>query len=156
MIKIVDMEAKQADLVSSFLCRSIRELCFLDHKNDADVIEKWISNKSPEHILKWLESSGTYLFLATLNDVPVGVSSFGANGEIFLNYVSPDYRFQGISKKLLDAMEDCLEQLGIESANLYSTATALRFYKAAGWIEQGVPDVVFGITGYPMVKTISS
>ncbi len=143
------------ELVSKLLCRSISELCILDHQNDPTIIAKWTSNKTPSHILKWLESSETYLIVALLNDdIPAGVGAFGTNGEVFLNFVSPDYRFKGISKALLKTMEHRLKQLGIENGSLYSTATALDFYRDAGWIEHGTPDVEFGVIGYPMMKKI--
>ena len=54
-------------------------------------------------------------------------------GMITLNYVSPDARFQGVSKALLAALERTAAELGLKQCRLESTKTARRFYEAAGY-----------------------
>jgi len=78
------------------------------------------------------------------------------NGEIRLNYVSPDFRFQGVSKKLVKAMERHAQSMGICEVRLFSTQLASRMYSAMGY--QAVADNAgrFGtLPGLVMVKTLA-
>ena len=78
-----------------------------------------------------------------------------SKGEITLNYVSPDARFRGISKALLQALELRAKQLGIPRLKLQSTATATRFYSALGYTASGPATKAFGVTmGLPMEKRL--
>jgi len=54
-------------------------------------------------------------------------------GEILLNYVHPEMRFQGVSKNMLNAMEADAFRLGLRSCTLESTRTAKSFYEAHGY-----------------------
>lgn len=54
-------------------------------------------------------------------------------GEILLNYVSPDTRFGGISKAMLDHMEAEAKAKGLACCTLESTKTAVRFYWSCGY-----------------------
>lgn len=77
-------------------------------------------------------------------------------GKITLNYVSPDARFRGVSRGMLGVLEARAAAKGNTRCVLISTATARRFYKANGYVEDGPPVGVFGITsGYPMAKLLS-
>ena len=65
-------------------------------------------------------------------------------GEITLNYVSPDVRFRGVSRALLGALEARAVQRGNVRCTLTSTETARRFYHANGYVEDGPPVGAFG------------
>jgi len=54
-------------------------------------------------------------------------------GQILLNYVSPDARFRGVSQALLAHMEDEMRRRGVSQCRLESTQTARAFYAAAGY-----------------------
>jgi GNAT superfamily N-acetyltransferase len=78
-------------------------------------------------------------------------------GEITLNYVSPDARFRGISRALLQALEQRAAERGNAEVRLLSTDTARRFYLAAGYAEEGPPSGKFGTSGsHPMSKRLSA
>jgi len=55
------------------------------------------------------------------------------NGVILLNYVSPDYRFKGLSKAMLNHMEEYAKNISILMCTLQSTYTAKDFYISAGY-----------------------
>ncbi len=55
------------------------------------------------------------------------------NGVILLNYVSPDYRFKGVSKAMLNHMEEFAKNIGILMCTLQSTYTYKDFYNSAGY-----------------------
>ena len=88
-----------------------------------------------------------------------GVLSVGAvtdAGEITLNYVSPDARFAGVSRAMLRALEARALERGNSLCRLTSTTTARRFYHAAGYTEDGLPQGTFGTVGsYPLSKTLA-
>jgi GNAT superfamily N-acetyltransferase len=68
---------------------------------------------------------------------------------------SPDARFRGISRALLGALETRAAERGNKRCTLNSTLTARRFYRAAGYTEDGPPDGKFGARGgYPMSKPL--
>jgi GNAT superfamily N-acetyltransferase len=69
--------------------------------------------------------------------------------------VAPDARFRGVSRALLKALEARAVERGNERCALTSTETAYRFYRSAGYVDDGVPTGKFGTSsGYPMSKRI--
>ena len=84
----------------------------------------------------------------------LGVGAVTCSGEITLNYVLPDARFQGISKALLQQLEAKALELGNGMCSLTSTETARRFYLSAGYKERGLPTV--GVrSGYRMTRQLA-
>ena len=152
MLSIREAEESDAEACSQVLCTSIRELCAADHHGDADLIARWAANKTPERIARWIADPHVTLFLADHDGVPAGVGGVSENGEILLNYVTPIYRFCGVSRAVLAHMEQTLRERGVRKARLTSTETAHHFYRNAGWADVGAPEMVLGIRGYPMEK----
>jgi len=78
-------------------------------------------------------------------------------GEILHNYVSPDARFRGVSRALLAALESRAAERGARQCRLESTETAHRFYRAAGYADDGPPIGKFGVaSGYRMTKALAA
>ena len=134
--------------------RSITELCIADHGNDAAVLQRWLSNKTPEIFRSWIRPANS-LRVAVENGKILAVGCVTSNGQITLNYVSPDARFRGVSTALLVDLEGRATEQGNEMCRLESTETARRFYLARGYAEEGPAGRKFGtISGYPMSKRI--
>ena len=121
-------DAAEACLV---IRRSITELGALDHRGDPRRLADWLSNKTVENVRRWISESR--FFVAEQEGRLLGVSAMTDTGMITLNYVSPDARFRGVSKRLMRCMEDDARALGLEACELESTQTALRFYQALGY-----------------------
>ncbi|WP_342760665.1 GNAT family N-acetyltransferase [Bradyrhizobium sp. CSA207] len=137
------------------MCRSIAELCTSDHKGDPAILERWLGNKTPDVFRAWIRQSDNNLLVAIDCERVVGVGSVTDQGQITLNYVSPDARFRGVSKTLLAALECRAASRGCLFCTLNSTETARRFYLAQGYVETGVPGGHFGTSsGYPMSKSL--
>jgi GNAT superfamily N-acetyltransferase len=84
------------------------------------------------------------------------VGSVTDMGTINLNYVSPDARFRGIIRVLPGALEARATERGNIHCTLISTETALRFYQANGYVEEGPPVGNFGTSSdYPMSKLLT-
>ena len=129
-------DAEQACMV---LRRSIQELCHADHNGDAARLADWLSNKTPENVAAWIRNPQNLVFVATEGDTILGVASMTNTGKITLNYVSPDARFRGISKALIDRLEAQARELGLDRCTLNSTETAREFYLSRGYQEQIAP-----------------
>lgn len=128
-----------AEAACDVLRRSIKELCIADHQGDAQTMEGWLANKTPENVRVWINAPEQRLLTAEAEGKVVGVGAATASGEITLNYVSPDARFQGVSKALLAALEAYLREQGKTRSTLWSTCTAYQFYRAAGYEDAGKP-----------------
>ena len=134
--------------------RSIAELCAADHRNDPDILQRWLNNKTPEIFKTWI-SPDKSLLVAVETDNILAVGCVTRAGEITLNYVSPDARFRGVSSAVLTVLERRASGCGNETCRLESTKTARRFYLARGYSEIGAATDKFGTTGgYPMTKSL--
>ncbi len=123
-------DAFQASVV---LQRSITELCHADHGGDQKRLDRWLANKTPENFKAWIENPEVIVFVAENGKTIVGVGACSLKGDVILNYVSPDFRFQGVSTLLLEALEKHLLECGHRNARLSSTQTAVVFYQSRGW-----------------------
>ena len=112
--------------------RSITELCLADYQDDPATLQKWLANKTPANLSLWIAKPDNHMFVATDGDAILGVACVTSCGEVTLNYVSPDVRFRGVSKALLQRLEAKAAELGNERCVLTSTGTARLFYLSAG------------------------
>lgn len=153
-MKIRDAVPEDASAACEVMRRSIAELCVADHRNDPAVLERWLSNKTPEIFRSWIRP-GNSLRVVIENGEILAVGCITDAGEITLNYVSPDARFRGASAALLTNLESRAIEQGNEICALESTETARRFYLARGYSERGPAGGKFGTTsGHPMSKRL--
>ena len=129
-------DAEQACMV---LRRSIQELCHADHNGDATRLADWLFNKTPENMAAWIRNPQSLVFVATEGETILGVAAMTNTGKITLNYVSPDARFRGVSKALINQLEAQARELGLDYCTLNSTETARRFYLSLGYQEEIAP-----------------
>jgi GNAT superfamily N-acetyltransferase len=154
-MEIRDAVAEDAPAACQVIRRSIVELCVADHRNDPEVLERWLSNKTPDIFLSWLKQPANSMLVAVEGGSILGVGSVTDVGEINLNYVSPNARFRGVSRAILGALEARALGRGNVRCTLASTETARRFYQSAGYTQLGPADGKFGTTsGYPMSKAL--
>ncbi|MBK1866019.1 GNAT family N-acetyltransferase [Aestuariivirga sp. YIM B02566] len=150
----IEADAEQAALV---LRRSITELCIRDHGNDPALLASWLANKTPEKFREWVRQEDSLCLVAVAGDDTIlGVALMSKVGEIRLNYVSPDARFQGVSTALVGALEAAAASLGVPRLSLNSTATAHPFYLARGFQNAGQPQTDrLKENIYPMAKSVA-
>ena len=154
-MEIRDATPEDAKAACDVLIRSISVLCAADHGNDPTILGRWLSNKTPEIVAGWAKQSGNSLLVAVEGDVVLGVGSVTDAGEITLNYVAPEARFRGVSRALLGALEARAAERGNTCCTLISTETAHRFYRSAGYGDDGEAVGKFGTSsGYPMSKRL--
>jgi hypothetical protein len=92
-MRIRDALPEDAPAACLVMRRSIAELCFADHRNDKEILARWLANKTPEFFLSWVTQPGNSLRVAIEDGEIVAVGSVTDAGKITLNYVSPDARF---------------------------------------------------------------
>jgi GNAT superfamily N-acetyltransferase len=132
-MEIRNARIEDAEAACLVMRRSIAELCEADHKNDSAILERWLGNKTPEIFTAWMRQAGNSLLVAAEDNDILAVGSVTDAGEITLNYVSPDVRFRGVSRALLQALEARALERGNTRCTLTSTETALRFYYSNGY-----------------------
>ncbi len=120
-----------AEAACAVLRRSITALCTADHGGDAQALDRWLANKTPDNLRRWMADGD--IFLAETGGALLGVGGLAAGGVVTLLYVVPEARFRGISKALLARLEARARTLGCRACTLESTRTAERFYRAAGY-----------------------
>jgi GNAT superfamily N-acetyltransferase len=146
-------QADDADEACAVVRRSIVELCHADHQGDAPRMAGRLGKKKVENMRRWIVES--HVFVAVEHDRILGVGAITPSGQVTLNYVSPDARFRGVSKALLRRLEQQAAQLGAAAVTLRSTATAHRFYAAAGYRDVEPPLAESSAAaGNPMTKAL--
>jgi GNAT superfamily N-acetyltransferase len=143
-----------ADRAIDVVRRSINDLCDLDHKGDPATLSMWLGNKTADNMRRWIAEHA--VFVAVEGERIVAVAAVRSDGEVWLNYVATEARFQGASKSLMQTIEAWASRRGLNWLTLDSTATALRFYLSAGWTIAGPPQSGFGVTTRnPMRKPVT-
>ncbi|MGD0642007.1 MAG: GNAT family N-acetyltransferase [Roseiarcus sp.] len=153
-MEIRDARADDAAAISDVVRRSITQLCAADHGDDPAVLGRWLANKTPENVAAWIARSDNSVLVAVDTGVILAAGSVTDEGEINLNYVSPDARFRGVSRALLNALETRAKRRGAPLCTLTSTETARRFYRAAGYTEAAASVDCLGLRGRPMAKSL--
>ena len=154
---IREARISEAEAICGVHRRSIVELCVADHQNDSAILEAWLASKTPENVRRWIERPDSNVLVAAEGGAMIAVGCVRDSGEILLNYVSPDARFRGASKAMLAALEGIARECGAERCRLVSTETARRFYRSAGYVEDGPPQESFGSkASYPMAKRLAA
>ena len=154
-MRVREATAADTEQVVTLLRRSIIELCTVDHQNDEAVLTDWLANKSPDGFSTWLRNDDLIKLVATSASTIAGFGMASAKGEVMLNYVSPDFRFRGVSSVILENLESTLRSLGLNEATLSSTETAHSIYLARGWADCGPPQEEDGMRNFPMAKNLS-
>ena len=136
--------------------RSIIELCAEDHRGDAEILARWLENKTTANFEDWIASDRSVTLVAERGRTVIGFGLMDLSGVIALLYVSPDARFSGASKALLAALEEAALAEGVRETKLNSTNTALRFYTSAGYSPDGdsTPEYC-GMYCHPLSRQLS-
>ncbi|NKB35524.1 MAG: GNAT family N-acetyltransferase [Pseudomonadales bacterium] len=154
MVEIRKAQVSDARQCSEVLCSSIRELCSADHNDDEQLILKWIDNKTEENFRKWILDESTQFFVAEFEEKIRGVGAINLPDEVALNYVSPKFRYKGISRAILVVLENALIESGCCKGRLTSTITAHKFYQASGWADVKMMHSWPGLDAHVMEKKL--
>lgn len=140
--------------ICHLLRHSITALCVEDHKNDPVILQRWLRNKTPEKFVERINDPHSTMLVAEEGDILLAVGAITSDGEITLNYVSPNARFQGLSRAMISALEKRAKENGCKTCTLNSTSTARRFYLSCGYSEKQPQTGIFGSIVFPMEKNL--
>lgn len=129
--------AKPADagIISRIIERSIRLGCALEHRNDPQLVNRWIARQSSDFISARLADSHCYLNIALLQDKPVGVGMATASGDIGFCHVQPEWFRRGAGRALMMDLEGWLRIRAVPQVSIASTRTGAAFYRHLGYCE---------------------
>jgi GNAT superfamily N-acetyltransferase len=157
MYKVRDAIPTNSEQVCNVLRRSILEVCAPEY-DDESVINDWLSNKTQENTLKWIESNNAYSVVCTSSENKVvGFGLITLDGEILLFYLVPEALYQGNGKLMLERMEKRIISEGVNEIRTTSSITAKSFYIKNGFVENGPPRLVGNIEGnFPLIKKVTA
>jgi GNAT superfamily N-acetyltransferase len=154
-VKIRRAEALDAAAICAVVRASITDLCVPDHKGDADILERWLDNKTPQTVARWIANPDNVMLVAVEGEHVLAAGCIKRSGEIVLNYVATEARFRGASSAMLEALEAEARELGLQRCTLESTTTAHRFYLSRGYVDVAGCDYgKFGLACLPMEKRL--
>lgn len=155
-VEIRTATAGDAACACRVLRRSIAECCSEDHRNDAAILDAWLGNKTAENVQSWILSESNFSVVAVADQAVVGVAMLTRAGKIVLCYVSPEMRFTGVGKLLLQALEAQAREWGLRVLSVISTVTAQSFYAHNGFDQGAVTRSVFGIDVIAFSKRLTT
>ncbi len=142
-IKIRRANTQDVAWACSVIRKSIAELRYLDHGGDEAYLSKWfLSNKTVENVRRWISQS--HFFVAEHEGRIVGVVAMTDSGKITLNYVDPPFRFRGVSKVLMLAIEEHARAL--ESRTAFWKARKQRCGSTNHWDTARASKVMFSLS----------
>lgn len=147
-------ETADAAPACRMLCRAISECCVNDHRNDAAILDAWLGNKTPENVASWFACAAHYSIVVHVAGEMAGVAILTRQGKIVLFYISPELRFTGTGKALLQALESQAKQWSLRSIQVASTFTAQDFYLRNGFSETGRTRSAFGTEAVALSKQL--
>lgn len=127
------------------LRRSILECCAQDHRNDSEILDTWLGNKTPQNVSTWVSSPTNYTLVAERDGELVGVALLTQAGKLSLCYVLPEAQHSGVGKTLLAGAEAKAREWGIGVLTLKSTAGAREFYARNGYTNAGRDKTCYGL-----------
>ena len=133
----------EAEAAIDLVRRSITQLCVEDHQNDPMTLQGWLANKSAKNMRTWIETPGSFAFVADRDGAMAGVGVYTGAGDLMLLYVEPEARFSGISSALLAHMEESARALRLPSLHVSASRAARRFFLERGYAVQEQDDDIF-------------
>ena len=96
-------------------------------------LSDWLRNKNAVAWVVWVGRKDAIFLVAEQACAIVGVGMVDHKGEILLNYVDPEFRFQGVSKNMLAALEGKVRANETRMCFLQITEPARKFYQKYGY-----------------------
>lgn len=150
-IHIRSAQTGEATTICTVIRRSITECCIDDHHGDAGLMEAWLRNKTVASVETWLQDTEAHCIVGDRDGATQGFG-MSRGDQVLLCYVTPEARFTGLGKALLQALERHAIAQGLSTLRLESTRTAEAFYRRNGFLPTGPAVQAFGLQGLPMAK----
>lgn len=137
------------------LRESIARLCVDDHHDDTVTLERWLQNKTVDHLERWIADPRNFVAVAELGSTLAGIGLVNAAGKIHLCYVGPGQTGLGVGSAIIRRLEAEAVRWGLLELRLTSTVNARRFYEHHGYEPAGPASPAFGVLlEYPYRKAL--
>ena len=134
-----------ADAACTLLRRSIEEGCAADHGQRAEILQAWLSNKTPQTVVAWLSSPSNYAVAALIGAELAGLALLTQAGKLALCYVLPGQLRSGIGSALMHAVEVQARTWDIGKLFMHCPSSASPFFERLGYVNAGKDKACFGL-----------
>jgi putative acetyltransferase len=134
-----------AEAACTLLRRSIEEGCAADHGQRPEILQPWLSNKTPQTVAAWLASPSNYAVVAGEGGELAGLALLTQAGKLALCYVLPGQLRSGIGSALMRAVEAQARAWDIGKLFMHSPASASPFFERLGYVNAGKDKACFGL-----------
>ncbi|KQQ97013.1 GNAT family N-acetyltransferase [Massilia sp. Leaf139] len=151
-------KAAPADAVSAcnLLRRSIEEVCAPDHRGRPEILDSWLSNKTPDTVAAWFASPTNYAIVAERDGKLLGLALLTQAGKLALCYVEPGALRVGVGRALITAVEEQARAWNIRKLHLHSPESSAQFYERHGYANAGLEKSCFGLECSLMWKQLDA
>jgi putative acetyltransferase len=144
-IEIRQATPSDAPAACTLLRRSIEEGCAADHARRAEILQPWLSNKTPENVGAWFSSPSNYAVVAVEGEELAGLALLTKAGKLALCYVLPGYWRRGVGSALLEAVETQARAWDIGKLHMHSPSSARAFFERHAYVNAGMDKACFGL-----------
>ena len=134
-----------AEAACALLRRSIEEGCAADHGGRPEILEPWLSNKTPQTVAAWLTSPTNYVVVAAQGEALAGLALLTQAGKLALCYVLPGQLRSGIGSALMHAVEVQARTWDIGKLFMHCPSSASPFFERLGYVNAGKDKACFGL-----------
>jgi N-acetylglutamate synthase-like GNAT family acetyltransferase len=144
-IEIRQATPNDAPAACALLRRSIEEGCAADHGQRAEILQPWLSNKTPETVATWFSSPSNYAVVAVQGQELAGLALLTQGGKLALCYVLPGRLRSGIGSAMMRAIEAQARAWDIGKLHMHSPSSASAFFERLGYVNAGLDKSCFGL-----------
>ena len=134
-----------APAACALLRRSIEEGCSADHGRRVEILEPWLSNKTPQTVGVWFSSPSNYAVVAQQGQELAGLALLTQAGKLALCYVMPGQWRHGIGSAMMRAVEAQARTWDIAKLHMHSPASGSGFFERLGYVNAGKDKACFGL-----------
>jgi putative acetyltransferase len=144
-IDIRQATPSDAPAACTLLRRSIEEGCAADHARRAEILQPWLSNKTPQNVGAWFSSSSNYAVVAVQGEDLAGLALLTQAGKLALCYVMPGQWRNGIGRAMMGAIEVQARAWDINKLHMHCNPSASAFFERLGYVNAGKDKACFGL-----------
>jgi len=134
-----------ASAIVELLRASILVLCGPAYRNDAEIMNAWLENKTEENMVRWMSDPSNRMIISIEEDsgavagVGLSRSPFKSDpAKILLCYVHPKNVRKGYGSSLIANLEEDLKYQGAVDIVTNATLNSANFYLRRGYVAKAV------------------
>jgi putative acetyltransferase len=145
LIDIRQATPSDAPAACALLRRSIEEGCAADHDQRAEILQPWLSNKTPQNVGSWFSSPSNYAVVALQGQELAGLALLTQAGKLALCYVMPGQWRSGIGSAMMHAVEVQARAWDITKLHMHCPSSASAFFERLGYVNAGKDKACYGL-----------